>query len=55
MASLDLSGPIITLTEEDEQRLLESVSFVLSIGCKSIFRKIIEFKIWKKPILVVKQ
>ena len=55
MASLDLSGPIITLTEEDEQRLLESVSFVLSIGCKSIFRKIFELKIWKKQTLVVKQ
>ena len=24
-------------------------------GCKSIFRKIFEFKIWKKPMLVLKQ
>jgi hypothetical protein len=29
--------------------------FNIATGCKSIFRKIFEFKIWKEPMLVVKQ
>ena len=33
----------------------QKYAYVVSTGCKSQFRKIFEFKIWKNPMLVLKQ